>query len=180
MQISVAMKKHGKAKGFTPDYFAESVRDINFAELKRRGIRCLVLDVDHTLTMKRAVELPHATINFLNQQRQNGNLEAIFLASNSRRDLTAMAESIGAKVIRAGRLRRKPSRAYQRRVLKATGYQPSQSVMVGDKLVNDIWGGNRAGMHTILVPPIGPDLWFDRLIRRRFWGQRYLRKQRHD
>lgn len=178
MEVSRALASSGKASGFTPDYFANSVTDIDFAKLKQKGIVCLILDVDHTLAPHGSIELPQKTIDYLNQQLDKQNIAAIFIASNSRRNLSDLATSINANVIRPGRLKRKPSRGYRRRILKATGYSPAQSVMVGDKLINDIWGGNRSGMHTILVPPIGPDLLFDKLVRRRFWARRYLRKKR--
>jgi predicted HAD superfamily phosphohydrolase YqeG len=48
--------------------------------------------------------------------------------------------------------------------------------MVGDKLLFDVWGGNRAGLVTVLVQPIGPDQWFDRVVRIRFWERMVLRR----
>lgn len=166
--------------GFLPDYLADSVGDIDFGLLRRRGVRYAVLDVDHTLAVYRANELAPETIRFLNAQVGQGRLERLFIASNSRRDLRTIAASISARVIRPNRLQRKPSQAYYHKLLKTIGCKPEEAVMIGDKLFNDIWGGNRAGMYTVLVKPLGPDMLVDRLLLRRYWGERYLRRHRRD
>ncbi len=36
------------------------------------------------------------------------------------------------------------------------GSLPEKSVVIGDQLLTDVWGGNRAGMYTILVTPMHP------------------------
>lgn len=166
-----------KAKGLLPDYFADAVADINFKVLRERGVRYLVLDVDHTLSVYNAFELEPATMEFLCSLRDKGIVDGIVIASNSRRDLQPMAESIGAEIVRPGRTQRKPSKAFYKRVLGSIGCRPEEAVMVGDKLFNDIWGGNRVGMYTILVKPIGPDMWLDRVLMRRLIGERYLRRR---
>ncbi len=165
-----------KATGLLPDYFAESISVIDFAALQRRGVRHLVVDVDHTLAVYRSLELEPETVEFLQSIQRAGLVTSITIASNSRRDLQAMAESIGAAIVRPYFLRRKPSQAYYRKLIRTIGCCPEEAVMVGDKMINDIWGGNRLGMYTVLVNPIGPDMLFDRLVGRRFWGRRYVRQ----
>lgn len=171
--------QNSKATGLAPDYFADSVRDIDFKQLHARGIRYLVLDVDHTLVLYKAMEIDAPTAQFLHEQREAGYIQDIYIASNSRRDLSRIADALEATIIRPSRFkRRKPKQRFFDEVIKAVGCKPEQAVMVGDKLVMDIWGGNRAGMYTVLVSPIGPDMLFDRIIRRRFWNKQYLKRKR--
>jgi HAD superfamily phosphatase (TIGR01668 family) len=160
-----------------PDFFADSVLDIDFDTLHKHGVRYLVLDVDHTLAVYNAMELDPATMSFLRRLHDDGPVEGIFIASNSRRDLKPMADSVGAEIVRPGRWQRKPSRAFFGRLLQEIGCRPEEAVMVGDKMFNDIWGGNRAGMYTILVKPLGPDMLVDKLLLRRFIGERYLKRR---
>lgn len=167
-----------KATGLLPDFYAATVTSIKPALLRRLGVRYLVVDVDHTLAHLNATKLDLATIKALRSLVSEGAIIKIYIASNSRRDLRAMADSIDAEIVRPNPWQRKPSRAYYRKVLRAIGCRPQQALMVGDKLINDIWGGNRAGMYTLLVEPIGPAQWLDRLLGRRFWGDRYLKKYR--
>lgn len=172
-----ASAERPKATGLLPDFYADKVSDIDFAVLRRRGVRYLVLDVDHTLAVYNALELDPETIGFLRQLRQDGDVQEICIASNSRRNLRPMAESIGARIVRPGRWQRKPSRGFYRRLLQELDCRPDEAVMVGDKMFNDVWGGNRVGMYTVLVRPIGPDMWLDRLLLRRYLGERYLRRR---
>jgi HAD superfamily phosphatase (TIGR01668 family) len=179
MQASRKTVQNSKATGLVPDYFADSVRDIDFKRLHARGIRYLVLDVDHTLVHYRAMEIDAPTAQFLHEQRECGLVAGIYIASNSRRDLSAIADALDATIIRPSRFkRRKPRPHFFSAVVRAIGCKPEQAVMVGDKLVMDIWGANRCGMYSVLVSPIGQDMLFDRIIRRRFWNKQYLRRKR--
>lgn len=178
MPNTTSITGYQKSTGFLPDFYADSVLAIKPELLQRLKIRYLVVDVDHTLAMLNASELDQRTIKALRKLTMDGIIKKIYIASNSRRDLRRMASSIDAEIVRPNRWQRKPSQAYYRKVLNTIGCHPREAMMVGDKLVNDIWGGNRAGMFTLLVEPIGPAQWLDRLLGRRFWGNRYLRKHR--
>jgi uncharacterized protein len=48
----------------------------------------------------------------------------------------------------------KPRRCGFRHIAAHFGLPPTQVAVVGDQLFTDILGGNRAGMHTILVLPL--------------------------
>ena len=41
-----------------------------------------------------------------------------------------------------------------RRAMARCAAQPAQTAIVGDQIFTDIWGGNRAGVLTLLVKPI--------------------------
>ncbi len=179
MQASIKTLSNIKATGLTPDYFADSVCDIDFKLLHTRGIKYLVLDVDHTLVLYRAMDIDAATAQYLHEQREAGYIEGIYIASNSRRDLGRIADALDATIVKPSRFkRRKPRKQFFESVLQTIGCVPAEAAMVGDKLIMDIWGGNRAGMHTILVSPLGQDMLFDRIIRRRFWNRQYLKRKR--
>lgn len=179
MQASISTRDGRKAAGLTPDYFADSVCDINFKLLRERGVKYVVLDVDHTLVLYRAMEIDAPTAQFLHEQREAGYIEGIYIASNSRRDLSRIADALDATIVRPSRFkRRKPRQRFYRAILDTIGCKPAEAVMIGDKLIMDMWGGNRAGMYTVLVSPLGKDMLLDRIIRRRFWNKQYLKRKR--
>ena len=178
MQASRRNIRYGKASGLVPDYFCDTVRDIDIELLAKHGVKYLVFDVDHTLTYYNGNEIDPKTAAYLNGHVIAGHLQGLYLASNTLRDLSPLGADINAPSIRASLQTRKPQKRYFAKVLATIGCQPHEVAMVGDRLINDIWGGNRSGMVTILVKPVGPDLLFDRLILRRYFGNRYLKKQR--
>jgi FMN phosphatase YigB (HAD superfamily) len=49
----------------------------------------------------------------------------------------------------------KPHQAMFRRALELSGVAPSSAVMVGDRMVQDVWGAKRVGMRAIWRRPLG-------------------------
>ena len=59
--------------------------------------------------------------------------------------------------MRASRLRKSFKKA-----LTTMGIRKEEAVMIGDQLMTDILGGNRKGLHTILVVPVAIQMDFSR------------------
>jgi hypothetical protein len=178
MQISRSRENRGKSTGLVPDYFAENVLDIDFAILHEQGIKKIAIDVDQTLANHKGIEVTPEIANYLNAQVASGTIEEIIIASNSLRDLSAFTDRLNAKIVIASARTRKPRKRYFDEVCRVAKCKPQQMAMIGDRILTDILGGNRAGMTTILVKPWGPDMIVERLIPRRFWGERYLRRHK--
>ena len=50
--------------------------------------------------------------------------------------------------------------------MRRLGAEPAESVLIGDQLYTDVWGGNLAGIDTILVrPQTTVDLWYTQIFR---------------
>ena len=50
--------------------------------------------------------------------------------------------------------------------MRRLGARKDESVMIGDQLYTDVWGGNFAGVQTILVKPqTTVDLWYTQIFR---------------
>ena len=165
MQRVSAATKPAIFKRFRPHYMADNVMDIDFAQLKREGVEYVALDIDSTLVNYGEISLLPATQKYLRQQVDTGVIKQLLIATNRRkRNVSAMATSINATVVQAGRISRKPRRSYFRTVIKQLDCQPEAIAMVGDKLFIDVYGGNRVGMKTILVKRLGKDSLFERFI----------------
>lgn len=77
----------------------------------------------------------------------------LFLLSNSRKPGRAQrfAEALGIPYEgHAG----KPKVGGFQRAMARMGAAPEETAIVGDQIFTDIWGGNRAGVLTLLVHPI--------------------------
>ncbi len=158
-----------------PDEVARSVTEIDLDALAARGFEGMILDVDNTL-------LAHGTLEF-GPGREEWAQRAVerfsvCLLSNSvfGRRVRRLRELLGVPGISVWNWNRKPFSGGFRRALALTGTAPERTVMIGDQLLSDMLGGNRAGLHTILVTPIHPrefvvtryvNRWLERMIRER-------------
>lgn len=64
---------------------------------------------------------------------------------------------------------RKPSNTPFRKAMNMMELTPEKTVVVGDQMLTDVYGGNRLGLYTVLVMPIAinDEGWFTRLVNRR-------------
>ena len=171
----IALNREADTPSFVPDYLAKSLSDVDFALLKKQGVRFIAFDADSTLVHIRGTALPEETKSLLIEKRKL--FKQWCIASNRPiNNLQTLGNSIGAPVIRAGLLTRKPSRRYFKKVLRHFNAQPHEVAMVGDKLIADMWGAKRAGMVTVWVEKIGPDNPWDRLLAVRHWERRLMQK----
>lgn len=145
----------GWLEGFVPDEVVRSVAEIDLDALAARGIEGLVIDVDNTLLAHGTLEIDPERLAWA---RRAVKRFRVCLLSNSisGRRLRWLRELLGVPGLAVWNWNRKPFRGGFRRALALTGTAPAHTAMIGDQLLSDILGGNRAGMHTILVTPIHP------------------------
>ncbi len=148
---------------FCPDQVAESVTRLDVAALRRRQMEALLMDLDNTLVRWRGYEVPEEVLAWLRGAEAQGL--KLCIVSNTRFPgrLSGMAQKLGLPFI-SGVL--KPRRGAFREALKLLNVEPCRAAVVGDQVLTDILGGNRLGLHTILVRPMS---------RREFAGTRITR-----
>lgn len=160
---------------YVPDYLARSIEDIDFKLLARNGVKYVAFDADSTLVPHRGVKIAPSTLKFLRSQRSL--FKAWCIATNRfTNDLQPLANSIGAPIIQASLIVRKPQRRFFKRVLRYFGAKPHEVAMVGDKLIADVVGGNRSGLKTVWVEILGSDSFMSRLTGWRRWERRMLKR----
>lgn len=171
----IALQRASKTPLYVPDYMANSVTDIDFARLAKEGIKYVAFDADSTLVPYRGVKIAPSTLKHLMKQRKL--FEKWCIASNRiTDDLEPLGRSIDAGVIRADILIRKPDIRFFRYVLEYFQAEPEEVVMIGDKLIADVFGAQRAGFKTVWVEKLGRDSLLDRLIHLRKLEKRLLKR----
>lgn len=134
-----------------PDFYFESIHTIDLARLRARGVRLLLADLDNTL-VPYGVHTPTQPVRAWKQALDQAGI-TLFLLSNSRKPGRAQrfAEALGVPYEgHAG----KPKVGGFQRAMARMGAAPEETAIVGDQIFTDIWGGNRAGVLTLLVHPI--------------------------
>ncbi len=165
---------------YLPDFTASSVDDIDFAQLRKMGIKHLLFDLDQTLRRPYSRKLDEDVVTLLKEVNTSKHFISLNLVSNNHRKLHRFSNPIGARVFqpfrRGLRIIRKPNPDFFRYVLGEIGTAPEHTVMIGDRLHADVLGGNKMGMYTIYVRQRGPvDYWFDWLLFTRKRDEKRLR-----
>jgi HAD superfamily phosphatase (TIGR01668 family) len=139
-------------KRLLPDQIVNTVFDIDLTELRTRGVRGIITDLDNTLVSARTELATPELVGWLDLVKEQG-FKVVILSNNNKTRVAKFAEPLGISFIPAAR---KPIGAAFHRALKLMELQPEQTVVVGDQMLTDVMGGRRAGLHTILVTPIAP------------------------
>lgn len=147
---------------FRPNAVVESLETIDVFDLRKKGIKGIICDIDNTV-LPWDKEKPQASVvNWIQQARGQGM--QVVLLSNA---LPSRARSLSQELnIPARAQAMKPTRRGFRQALGSMGLTAKEVAMVGDQLFTDVLGGNRMGMYTILVPPLGE---------KEFFSTRFLR-----
>ena len=134
-----------------PTYLIDGdVTDIDLDCLYADGIRGLIFDLDSTLLAPRSGQLSEDVERWLKYAR---HLFKVAIVSNNNKDAYIDRARALLDMPTIGRAA-KPSRRGFRQTLAILGLQPSEVAVVGDRALTDIWGGQRAGMKTVLVWPL--------------------------
>lgn len=158
-------------KKFMPDEYVKDIFHISPDSLKEKGIKGIMTDLDNTLVEWDRPEATPEIIEWIRSMEQAG-LQVTILSNNKELRVKAFCDPIGAPFICAAR---KPLRKSFTRALSMMGLKKEEVVMVGDQLMTDILGGNRFGVHTILVVPVASSdgffTKFNRMMERRIMGK---------
>lgn len=158
-------------KYFLPDEYVKDIFQISPEALKERGIKGIITDLDNTLV---EWDRPEATPEIIAwvKMMQDAGLQVTILSNNNIGRVETFCGPLGTPFICEAR---KPLGRNFKNALEKMGLKKEEAVMVGDQLMTDILGGNRYGLHTILVVPVASSdgfvTKFNRMIERRIMAK---------
>jgi uncharacterized protein len=148
-----------------PTYISHGdITTVNLEMLIKHGIKGIILDLDSTIMAPRSGFIDERVTQWLGAAQKNFKL-AVVSNNKNQEYLEKAAANLPIPLI--GRAA-KPSRKILFSVLNKLQLKPSDSVLVGDRPLTDIWAGKRAGMKTYLVSPLSTmrESWLVRLLRK--------------
>ena len=133
-----------------------SVADIPFASLKKCGVKAVIFDKDNTLTPPYSFVMDKAIENSVRECQKLFGYDRVVIFSNSAGSeddkgylhAEAIEEELGIRVIRH---RQKKPDGLLETVALWPGVSTGEVMMVGDRYLTDIYGGNIYGMLTVCV-----------------------------
>lgn len=167
---------------FRPKLYCQSVLDIDFAELADKGITNICFDLDNTIALRDAMEPASGIMEYIQKARDEHYIRNIALVSNviwgqqrCQRVINLASQLHIDNIYTAWFWDGKPSAMPFVAAMKMMNSQPENTAIVGDQVFTDIYGGNRLGLYTILVTPLGPDHWSTGLMQRRYLEEQLIR-----
>ncbi len=147
-----------------PDMRVERIQDIDLPLLWNQGIRGLIFDLDNTITPWHQYAANDEIIRWFEQVRQYG-FQACILSNSGEAKTAQISEWLDVPVLSDSR---KPRACGFRRAGRLLQLPPRHLAMIGDQIFTDIWGGNRAGLFTILT---------EKLADEEFWGTKNISRR---
>ncbi len=133
-----------------PDHYYDSIFDIDLAELKQDGIKGIVLDLDNTIIARNSSVATEELKVWLQKVEAEG-FKACILSNNWKQRVAGVAAQVRLPLVARAA---KPRKGAFKRAMEVLGTHGDETVVVGDQIFTDVFGGNLAGLHTILVVPM--------------------------
>jgi len=129
-----------------------SIYNIDVNDLKDKGIKLMVFDVDDTIGEHRGL-IPQKSLDLLNEIKSNGINVVIFsnCGSKRRNELEKVFLPLQIKVVAASN---KPNPKGYLAACRLSNTNPEHSAMIGEKIGTDLYGAYLAGYkERIMVQP---------------------------
>lgn len=135
-------------ESFRPKLIVKSIYEIDFAALKARGFKGLILDIDDTLIPREINDVYPRIFEWVVARKEEGF--KICLTSNSRHPLRVkyIGDTLGVPGLH---LSFKPLPFAFWKSLEILKTRPEETIMIGDQLFMDILGANILNIYSIFI-----------------------------
>jgi len=140
-------------KMLMPKLRVDTVYDIDLEGLYAQGYRGIITDLDNTLVGAKAPDATPELIEWFARVKEVG-FKLIIVSNNNLNRVSVFATPLDIQYVHSAR---KPSNVPFRKAMNMMGLTPEQTMVVGDQMLTDVFGGNRLGLYTVLVLPISID-----------------------
>lgn len=137
-------------KLFLPSEHVNSVFDISIPTLLDKGIKGIITDLDNTLVEWDRPEATPELIGWFDAIKAHG-IKITIISNNNEDRVKKFSDPIEVPFISSAK---KPMRKAFQQALRLMQLTKEEVVVIGDQLLTDVFGGNRLGLHTILVSPV--------------------------
>lgn len=151
---------------FLPKKVVKRYADITPSFLLEEGKKGIIVDLDNTLI---PWNVAHATdeIKAWFDMMEDAGIKVLVFSNNNEERVSTFAEPLGLRFVS---MAKKPLQGGFKRAKKLLQLENDEIIVIGDQLLTDIFGGNRAKLFTVLVEPIlqsdAPITMFNRKLER--------------
>ncbi len=136
-----------------PDYNLKNIYAINLEELKSKGIKLIMFDLDSTLMVSKSGRYLPETVEWLNKVKQD--FKIVIVSNNPRKEYIDKVKAQSDFDVLGSCA--KPDTKVITEYIKEKGFTTNECAIVGDRPLTDILCGKRLGCMTILVGSINAE-----------------------
>ncbi|WP_093217167.1 YqeG family HAD IIIA-type phosphatase [Sediminibacillus albus] len=137
-------------KKFLPNEHVRDVFEIRPEDLKKRGIKGIITDLDNTLVAWNVESATPEIIEWFKLMEEH-HIKVTIISNNKEERVKLFSEPLATPFVYSAR---KPLGQAFKKATKQMNLKKEEIVVVGDQIMTDVLGGNIAGFYTILVVPI--------------------------
>lgn len=137
-------------ESYVPDIYQKSIYYINYDKLYKKGIRCILFDLDNTITPCH-VSKPTKRIKRLFDELKDKGFKLIIVSNSPKYRLEPFKNEL---CVDSCAFALKPSKNKYEKIMKKFKYKNTEVAAVGDQLLTDIYGANKLDLTSILVNPL--------------------------
>ncbi|MBC2303464.1 YqeG family HAD IIIA-type phosphatase [Listeria booriae] len=137
-------------KKFSPDKMLTSPFGITADQLRKMGKTTVLTDLDNTLLAWDQLDATDEISNWFRLLEEEG-IKVMIVSNNNEERVKRVA--IATKIPYLAKAKKPLATAFQQ-ALADLGSTPEETVMIGDQIMTDIFGGNRQRLTTIFVRPV--------------------------
>ena len=128
---------------YIPDIYQKSIYTIDYEQLRKRGIKCILFDIDNTLVPVYSKEIDDKLRNLFLNIKSLG-FDPIIYSNNSFKRIELFKANLGID-----------GYSYKTKIdTFLSKYKEPEIAIVGNQMLTNIVIGNKVGITTILVNPI--------------------------
>ena len=139
---------------FYPTVYRRRITDITLEDLEQLGVQGLLLDIDNTLTTHDNPNLAPEVTAWLTTMKARG-YQLMLVSNNSPERVAPFADKIGLPFQAKAA---KPLSKGFRAAANSMHLSVKSCVVIGDQIFTDICGAHFAGMPSVLLEPIQPEV----------------------
>ncbi len=137
-------------ESFVPDIYQKSIYYINYDKLYKKGIRCILFDLDNTIAPPH-VKQPTKRLKKLFDELKDKGFKIVIISNSPKHRTEPYKNELG---VDACAFSLKPSRNKYTKIMEKFKYKSTELAAIGDQLITDIYGANKLDITSILVNPL--------------------------
>ncbi len=161
---------------YMPDIYQKSIYYINYDKLYKKGIRCIIFDLDNTIAPPHVKTATKRLKKLFDELRDKG-FKVVIMSNSPKHRIEPFKTYLN---VDACAFSLKPSKNKYERIMEKFKYKSTELAAVGDQLLTDIYGANKLDITSILVNPLTPHDYSITLINRIFEKFIYTRLAKNE